>query len=372
MGKVVGSGFESVDRALGGFVSGDNVVWVCDDDRVYETLAAGFAREAVDRGAGCLHVCFSTRASVVEGATRLDASAASKFSRPVALTAEIERRVHSESLRCLVVDSLHVACQQWGMENGAAFLERVCPAMFDAGVTAYWAIDSSLGEHFSQAVRATAQCVVDVRGGHLCVVKAEGRPYSQRGIRHRLHVEGGLVTVTMSPAHGRLAQGLSTLRRDLHLTQRRLAAIGGVTGSAISQAESGTRGLSIETLMTIADSLGVTLDRLVDGRPDEVYRLARRDRSPRLSKNVVFLASDKAVGLRALFVTLPGGASEVPTVEHTTVQMIVVVRGLVQIDLGEDHPVLRAGDSLVIESTAIRSWRNLHPETASFYRILRD
>ena len=124
--------------------------------------------------------------------------------------------------------------------------------------------------------------------------------------------------------------------------------------------------------MTIADSLGVTLDRLVDGRPDEVYQLARRDRSPKLSENVVYLASDKNVGLRSLLVNLPGREWAVPSLAHTGAQIIVVVRGLVQIDLLEDQPVLRAGDSLIIDSTKIRRWRNLHVEAASFYRILRD
>ncbi len=46
--------------------------------------------------------------------------------------------------------------------------------------------------------------------------------------------------------------------------------------SAISQAERGQRGLSLETLLALTERLGITLDELLRGEADAGYRLARR------------------------------------------------------------------------------------------------
>ena len=52
---------------------------------------------------------------------------------------------------------------------------------------------------------------------------------------------------------GRLGEGLRRLRGRRNLTQRQLAELATVTPAAISQAESGRRGLSLETLVILSD-----------------------------------------------------------------------------------------------------------------------
>jgi hypothetical protein len=117
----------------------------------------------------------------------------------------------------------------------------------------------------------------------------------------------------------------------------------------------------------------VTLDRLVSAQPAAGYRLARHDRQrTRLPGGVIPLADDAAVGLRAYLVVLDGGDHGVPPVMHSGVQLVAAVRGLVQVQAGEDTPVLRAGDSLLAETVNIRGWRNLRPDPAVLYWVLRD
>ena len=59
--------------------------------------------------------------------------------------------------------------------------------------------------------------------------------------------------------------------------QSELAQLAGVSASAISQAERGQRGLSLQTLLDLSARLDITIDELLRGEVAPGYRLARRD-----------------------------------------------------------------------------------------------
>ncbi|MDQ2825516.1 MAG: helix-turn-helix domain-containing protein, partial [Actinomycetota bacterium] len=136
-----------------------------------------------------------------------------------------------------------------------------------------------LGPSFIEQITKVTQCVLEVGDGHLRVIKAEGRPAAVQGRSFRLDVSDGEVRLEEERVLGRLGQGLERLRRERNLSQTDLARLAGVTQSAISQAEAGRRGLSLETLMLLSERLGVTLDELVTSAPAGGYVLARRPRS---------------------------------------------------------------------------------------------
>jgi len=371
----VGTGFATIDDALGGLITGDNVVWICDDDDddVYRTLCVGLAGAVSGQGQRLLHVGFGTERSWESpNVERLDASATSAYSRPSTLADELDRRFQTRPPTCVIVDDLASPVRRWGIEASVEFFSRVCPSMLQAGVTAYWRIGADVGRPAIESIRQITQCLIDVRGGRLRVVKAEGRAELKQAVQYRLTADDGALVASLAPAGGRLALGLVTFRRDLGLTQSELATIAGVTASAISQAESGARGLSVDTLLRISDALAVPLDRLVNSAPRPTYHLARHDRSRLAGDGVVALVPDASIGTRVYLVELGAGAVQAPVVAHQGVEVVAVARGLVQVDLGDDRPVLRAGDALVVESTVVRSWRNLRREPARFFRILRD
>ncbi len=51
---------------------------------------------------------------------------------------------------------------------------------------------------------------------------------------------------------------------------------------------------------------------------------------------------------------------------------MAVARGLVQVVLTTGTPVLRAGETLLLERATIESWRNLGDDEALVFWILRD
>jgi transcriptional regulator with XRE-family HTH domain len=368
------TGVAMIDAALGGLITGDNVVWVADEPELYRSLVQAFVaanRSADDRilyvdlGGGAL--------DAGRGVERIDARAGSPFGKAGALADEIERRVLASRPGCLVVDGLGHVRRRWREGTAAKFFGRLCPAMLQAGVTAYWSIDSALGRAFAEDVRQITQCMLDVRGGRLRVLKAEGRPNAMEGMIHRLQVDDGRITVTLGPAGGRLARGLIAVRDQLGLTQQDVATMAGVTASAISQAEAGARGLSLDTVVAIADRLDLPVDRLLGNPSPRPYRLARHDRSRRIADgNVVALASDSTVGLRAYLLQLGPLQAGTPPFEHRGAMLFAPIFGVMQVDLDDDRPVLRTGDVLIVETGSVHAWRNLRRDPMTCSWILRD
>jgi hypothetical protein len=84
------------------------------------------------------------------------------------------------------------------------------------------------------------------------------------------------------------------------------------------------------------------------------------------------LLDDPATGLRAYLVNLPGGVAGAPPMVHKGAELLVVAAGLVQVDLGSEAPVMRAGDAVLATRVAIQSWRNLAGTPARLFWVLRD
>jgi transcriptional regulator with XRE-family HTH domain len=368
------TGVAAIDAALGGLITGDNVVWVADEPEVYRALVQAFvtANRATDHR--ILHIDFGGGPlGAGRAVDRIDATAGSPFGRAGPLADEIERRVRVNRPACLVVDGLGQVRRRWREGTAAKFFGRLCPAMLQAGVTAYWSIDGALGRTFAEDVRQITQCMLDVRSGRLRVLKAEGRPNAMEGMIHRLHVDDGRITVSLGPAGGRLARGLIAVREQLGLTQQDVAAMAGVTASAISQAESGARGLSLDTVVAIADRLELPVDRILGSPSPRPYRLARHDRSRRIADgSVVALAADSTVGLRAFLLHLGALEAGTPPFEHRGVMLFAPIAGVMQIELDDDRPVLRTGDVLIVETGSVHAWRNLRRDPLTCSWILRD
>lgn len=353
---------------------GDNVVWVTSDETVWSAVGARVLDANVGRRPTV--VVATTPGEAARPDRRvdvIDASAGSASSRPGALVDVIEAYLRDHPPCVVCVPGFTALASRWGAADASAFFARTSPAMLEAAAVTYWWMSPKLGSSLLETVRQVTQVMLEVRDDQLHVTKAESRPVGVAGSVHDVRFEHGELVLRANPKAGRLAHGLATIRRELGLSQAQLAQIAGVTPSAISQAESGARGLSIDTLITLADGLDVTLDRLVSARPRPGYWLARHDRG-RIShgRGVKALVGDAAAGLRAHFVLLEGAEVGEPPVDHRGSQLVVVVRGLVQVETDDDAPVLRAGDSLLTTSPPISRWRNLRQEPAAFYWVLRD
>jgi transcriptional regulator with XRE-family HTH domain len=297
----------------------------------------------------------------------LDARPGKRYADPL----ELERTVveRGQAGAWVAIDGLDDLVRRLRAERALLLFSRICPQLFDAGTVCYWRAGAG-SRAIRDAVRGVTQCVFDLSAGRLRIDKAEGRTGVQ-GRVHRIRVDDQGLHVEAERALGRLAEGLRELRTARRLSQSEVARVAGVSPSAISQAESGHRGLGLDTVLAIAEGFGVSLDALLETPSNPGYTIARRDRTP-ARRGVTPLLDDPAIGLRAYLVNLGPGEHGEPPSAHKGPELIVVASGLVQIDLGTETPVMRAGDAALATTTAVYGWRNLAAGGSRFFWVLRD
>jgi transcriptional regulator with XRE-family HTH domain len=370
------SGVPDLDVLLGGLIAGDNMVWISGDADLLDHIEGAFLEEGSRQGEPCLYVSAAAPKAKVQSRVGshcdfVDARPRSRLGDPVALEQALVEVAMATPTR-MVLDGLDAFVQRWGHKKALGFFSRVCPRLFDLGSIAYWrGSRPALGSRFLEGVGKVTQCVLEINKDQLRVVKAEGRGAALQGRLVRLRTTDGTLQLQNERALGRLGEGLRHIRTERHLSQGDLARLAGVSPSAISQAEAGHRGLSLDTLLTLSESLGVGLDELLVNEVTTDYVLARRDRSGTGVANAALL-DDPAAGLRAYLISLRPGGTGSPPIVHKGTELVLVANGLVQIDLGSATPVLRAGDAALATKVAVVGWRNLSVEPARLFWILRD
>lgn len=373
--NAVSTGVPPLDAALGGLFWGDNVVWELDDGGSLEPFVAAVLRDREQFG----RIVFVRFEGDVDGlraahagADVLDARPGALLGDPGLLLAAVRER--ARQARSLVIfDSFDTLSARWGDDMAKRFFTRACPMLLDLWAVAYWSLTPS---HHSaalrQAIDAVTQCVLVLGGGRLRIAKAEGRPPGVQGSVFRVQPNGSHAELEVAPAAARLGAALRAIRIQRHLTQGELAELAGVSASAISQAERGRRGLALDTLIQLTSRLNMTIDELLRGEIALGYRLARRPGWGPRAEQLLPLLDDPHVGLRVQLSQLSPGQSARVGTPHDGVELVAVAKGLVQVILPTGRPVLRQGESLLVEWSGVSGWRNVGEEDALVFWILRD
>lgn len=371
----VQSGVADLDEILGGLLAGDNVVWVTDQQDLFNRVEA-LLLEATPVSQRAIHVTGrETRAQVRKrlgsDVEVIAAPAGSNMSDPAVLEQTIVTEARNGATR-VIVDGIAPFARQWGLDRAVGFFKRVCPRLFDLGAIAYWRVSrSKLGNAAIDDIRKVTQCVFEVSPTQLRILKAEGHSALVQGRLFRVSIGDDNINLHAERALGRLAEGLRALRTERSLSQADLSRLAEVSPSAISQAEAGQRGLSLDTLLTLTSRVGIGLDSLLENEESPDYSLARRDRGRALGDSR-FLLDDPAAGLRVYLVNLAPNESGAPPVKHKGAELVLVARGLVLVDLGDSSPAMRAGDAVLATRVPILNWRNLSPDASVLFWILRD
>jgi transcriptional regulator with XRE-family HTH domain len=376
--RTASTGLAELDQVLGGLYWGDNVVLSAEQPDDPDPFYAAAAATAGDYDAA-VFVTLDVEPEQIQqrypGFEVIDGRPGGGRSQPGQLLDEVAKWSAQPGMRLLLFDSLDAMSAQWGDELAGRFFSRGCPMLLGRGGIAYWSLT---GSRHSAAVRreieAVTQCVLSVGDGRLRVVKAEGRPPGVQGSVYRYELEGGLPALESAPAAARLGAALKELRRSRRLSQGELADLAGVSPSAISQAERGRRGLSLDTLLALTGRLHITLDELLRGGQEAPgYRLVRRDDPRHATRDrPVALLDDPSAGLRAYVVRLSPGATATPTFVHKGVELVAVGSGLVQVGLATGTPVLRTGEALIADRSGVAWWRNLTDREALVFWVLHD
>jgi transcriptional regulator with XRE-family HTH domain len=369
----VSTGLAALDSVLGGLYRGDNVVWQLDGAPVTPFYAA-IARQsdAFDR---------RTFVSIGGDVPDLDnpdvkvmrAGPGTKLTHPAELLREIHRLCRPGGRELLLFDSLDRAVEVWGTSTARGFFARCCPMLLDLGAVGYWSMTArDTASAVRETVESVTQCVLRVDDRSVRIAKAEARGAGVRGTG--LHCELKRNQAILSPANinGRVAASLRALRRARGLSQHDLAQLGGVTASAISQAERSARGLSLGTLAQLSLALGITIDDLLHGDGPEIYRIGRRpDDLQHTRERITTLLGDDGSGWSIDLVHLAPREVARPAAGPDGTGIVAVASGLVQVEVAGQTPAVRAGEVLTAASSRIEGWRNIGRNEAMLFWLIQ-
>ena len=371
------TGLPELDAALGGLFWGDNVVWEAEDADSLEPFFGALVQSRPRYDFAAWVTLTRSPEELQErypGFEVIDARPESDLAQPGALIQAVRQACSSRLHDLVIFDGLEPMSERWGAKTAQRFFTLSCPLLLELGAIAYWSLaPTAHPQAMLREIHGVTQCVVVLQDGRMRVAKAEGRPPGIEGSVFRYRVEDGAPVLAAAPAAARLGTALKAVRTTRGLSQSALARLAGVSPSAISQAERGQRGLSLDTLLDLSAKLNVTLDELLRGDVVPGYRIVRRDDPWTGSAGGPHpLLDDPRAGIRAYVLRLGPGESATPSIAHKGVELVTVASGLVQVQLTGGQPVLRGGEALLAESSRIEGWRNLSDREALVFWILRD
>jgi len=371
------TGVAALDAALDGLYWGDNVVWETETRAAVEPFYGAVADGSDDydlKAYVALARAPEEIAAAYPGFEVIDARPGRPLGRAAPLLQAVYERCDRADRGLLLFDPLDEMAARWGTDTARAFFVRCCPHLLEVGAIAYWSVGHGAAlAPLRREIAEITQCVFTLSEGRLRIAKAEARGPGVEGSVFRMGVKDGRPELEAAPVAARLGTALRAVRTQRHMSQSDLARLLGISPSAVSQVERGRRGLSLETLLDACTKLDLTLDELLRGDVNPGYRLARRhDPRRRSDGRPLALVDDRRAGLRAYLVTLAPRGQAQPHLTHKGVEMVAVVSGLVQVMLDSGRPVLRRGETLLAERSAVLGWRNLGEGDATLFWILRD
>jgi transcriptional regulator with XRE-family HTH domain len=173
-----------------------------------------------------------------------------------------------------------------------------------------------------------------------------------------------------------VGERLRELRRSRRATLRTIADRSGLSESFLSQVERGRSIASIASLRKIADALGVTMADLFgpDGVPGP--KVLRRHERPALAFGVLgkkALLTPRPLHHLEVFVgelEVGGSTGEQPYVHGDSEELVVVLSGSVQLELGGELFELESGDSIDYRSSTPHRVTNTGQELAEVMWII--
>jgi transcriptional regulator with XRE-family HTH domain len=138
-----------------------------------------------------------------------------------------------------------------------------------------------------------------------------------------------------------LGARIRSVRQARRLTLRDVSERAGVTESFLSQVERDVTSPSIATLQRIARALDLSIAQLFAEEPE-----------PGLRSIDEFLTSNMAGRLQVILSTIQpgGGTGAEPYTHDSDEEVVVVLSGVLDLWVGDEHYVLREGDAITFPS----------------------
>ncbi len=162
---------------------------------------------------------------------------------------------------------------------------------------------------------------------------------------------------------------LRSLRQARKISIKEMADTSGVSSSLISQIEHGKVSPSLNTLKKILDAMGETVISLVQQNSSESPMKGFIKREDRMTVTVapglyyeVLSAPNKSYSMFISYLSPDAGTEDFFI--HEGIESGIILKGKIELQLGDSTLILEEGDSITHSSTIPHKWKNLGNEVA--------
>jgi quercetin dioxygenase-like cupin family protein len=156
-------------------------------------------------------------------------------------------------------------------------------------------------------------------------------------------------------------------RMDVNMTIKALAETSGMSAVAIQKVETNRMVPTITSLLKISRALGKKVSFFIqeEDNANRVMLLKKEKRERFYSEKSKcfheYIASNLENGILegGIFNALPGGKSGETPNSHPGEEIILCLRGKIEVDIGQQTYTLKSGDTLHFKSDIPHSWRNI-------------
>lgn len=173
-----------------------------------------------------------------------------------------------------------------------------------------------------------------------------------------------------------LAARVKRFRLARRLSLRQLGEMTGTSASFLSQLERGRSGANTSTLMQIANALGISVADLFEDRSSSTHTVLKRSQRPALPQSEGYrkmLLSQRPIHEFEAYVgdfEVGGSTGAQPYTHGDSHEMLLVLRGTVEVNLGDDRYVLEEGDSIEYATSTPHRTANLGNSRAEVLWII--
>jgi transcriptional regulator with XRE-family HTH domain/KaiC/GvpD/RAD55 family RecA-like ATPase len=417
----ISAGIPELDRFLGGYQPGDNVVWAAEAGTFVHTFVAAFIKEVADDAESTVVYVNSNYApqsifrrftNTVSGSrfVHVDAFTYGKGKGDDLFRSHYENAslpVNFENV-CLedpsdpaqfhddlsaveekygegskyVFDSLTGLSELWGGDRDVQrFFTHHCPKLYELQAVAYWALEKEAhpGPFLANLTHIT-QVVIQLRNMEegffeMKFQKAEDRPSRilHDVLRYQVADETIQFLDRIPGRELRAGDRIKEYRVGKNLSQAELARMLDITPSALCQIENNQVHPSLPVLLDLSQTLGCSLDdffgheTLARGKPDGWLVHKKKDqtvaktgkKAAKVEIQSLLPGEGKTKRVTPYLLRLAVGAEDTrPFFDHKGPEFGWILGGLLKITVEQEEIVLRKGDSIYLEDQTLNRWRN--------------
>jgi transcriptional regulator with XRE-family HTH domain len=173
-----------------------------------------------------------------------------------------------------------------------------------------------------------------------------------------------------------LGSRLKELREKRGVSLRELSRLSGLSANTLSMIERGQSSPSVSTLYRLVDALNVPISAVFQNEPQReavVFRSAsERAQVPFLLGVWEGLGGEAFVGnVQPFMLNLESGAnSGQHGIVHTGHEFVICLQGELEYEIGDQHFLLKAGDSLLFAARLEHRWQNAGDVTTKVIIVL--